>query len=98
MVQAHSACLKLAQNGHTAMAARCLPSEVKRKSAAPGCPDQIENPSPALGRVLARTIRPGLIFEFLHRHRPAEQIALCEVHSERSQQFELLAGLHAFGG
>jgi len=49
--------------------------------------------APALGRVLARTIRPGLIFEFLHRNRPAEQIALCEVHSEPSQQLERVVRL-----
>jgi hypothetical protein len=39
-----------------------------------------------------------LTFEFVYRHRAAEQIPLGEVYSQRSQHLQLFAGLDAFGG
>src|SRR5665811_2029898 len=43
---------------------------------------------PALGRVLARTVRPNLTFELVFPHRAAEQIPLCEMHPQRPQHLE----------
>jgi len=44
-----------------------------------------------LGRILARAIDLRLTFEFVDRHRPADQISLREVGAERLQPLELFA-------